>query len=203
MSQTVKLPKPETQGALPLNDIILMRRSTRKFKNTPISLQDLSQLLWSGQGITGDQDFFRTVPSAGACHPLNLYVLVGSNGVSGLGEGFYKYSNVKHELLKISDEDLRPKLVEFAHNQKYLLDASINLFISGDYSKSQKRYEERGIRYTHIDLGHCAQNIHLEVESLGLGCVMVGAFEDEKIKEILNLPENESPLYIIPVGKKI
>lgn len=62
------------------------------------------------------------------------------------------------------------------------------------------RYGERGIRYVYMEVGHCAQNIHLEAIALGLGSVPIGAFQDQYVKKVMNLPTNINPLYIIPIG---
>ncbi|MFO7996297.1 MAG: SagB/ThcOx family dehydrogenase, partial [Dehalococcoidia bacterium] len=63
------------------------------------------------------------------------------------------------------------------------------------------RYGDRGIRYVHMEVGHAAQNIYLQAVALNLGTVVIGAFHDDQVSGVLNLPANEQPLYIIPVGR--
>lgn len=187
----IKLPVPKFNEQKSLEESILERESIRRFSDKEINHENISQLFWSGQGSKG---YKRTVPSAGAIYPLELYALLR-------GKGFYHYNVDNHSLdLKI-EEDLFEDLAAASWNQTFINQAPLNIIICANYSKIQFRYgHDRGIRYALIEVGHCAQNIHLQAVALGLGSVPIGAFQDEEIKKLLNLPEKIDPLYIIPIG---
>jgi len=95
----------------------------------------------------------------------------------------------------------RGALAQAALNQQFIAQAPVNLVITAIYERTMGRYGERGIRYVHMEAGHAAQNVYLQAVALNLGTVVVGAFHDNQVKEILNLAEDEEPLYIIPVGR--
>ena len=196
----IKLPSPQLKGNISIEEALLKRRSVRDYKTDAITLEQLSQLLWAGQGITA-ADFFRTAPSAGASYPLELFVIAGN--VKELDAGVYHY-NVKEHLLSLHMKgDIREKLgTAAAFNQKCISEAPICISVCAVYERTMKTYGKRGERYVHIDTGHCAENIALQAVALGLATVMVGAFEDKKVSEILNLGDELKPLYIIPVGKQ-
>jgi SagB-type dehydrogenase family enzyme len=180
-----------------VEEALLKRRSVRSYKKEKLTLNELSQLLWSAQGITA-QWGGRTCPSAGATYPLEIYIAVGE--VSGLESGVYHYLPEEHAIEKVLNKDVRKELTEAAWSQEYILSAPLNIIIAADYKRTTRRYGERGIRYVHYEVGHCGQNIHLQCEALGLGTVVIGAFSDEKVKKILNI--KEEPQYIMPVGRK-
>jgi SagB-type dehydrogenase family enzyme len=200
----IKLPPPKITGGISLNEAILMRRSVRNFSSQPITLEHLSQILWSAQGINELRQELRTSPSAGATYPLILYVVVGTESVryenGFLREGVYRYDWRSHTLISVREGDIRKELYLACLNQEWILNAPISVIIAADYRRTTWRYGSRGIRYVHMEVGHVGQNIYLQVAALGLGTVAVGAFEDGKVKKILSLPPNEEPLYIMPVG---
>ena len=87
-----------------------------------------------------------------------------------------------------------------ALGQRMIREAPVSVFYSAVFSRMIGRYGERGIRYAYIELGHSAQNVYLQAETLGLGTVAIGAFDDNKVRQLLNLPEYEEPLYVMPIG---
>ncbi len=196
---TVKLPEPRLKGTVSLEETLLKRRSVRDYADVALTLEEVSQLLWAGQGIT-DTRGGRTAPSAGATYPLEVYLVSGN--VQSLAAGIYKYNPKKHELIKVSDGDVRAKLADAALVQTFVAAASIDIVIAAVYERTTWRYGDRGIRYVHIEVGHAAQNICLEAVALGLATVPVGAFHDDRVKSVLGLPANEVPIYILPVGRK-
>jgi SagB-type dehydrogenase family enzyme len=198
--KTLTLPKPRYKSQVSVEEAILKRRSIRNYLDEPIDLGELSQLLWSIQGITDKERDFRAAPSAGALYPLEVYVIVGN--VLSLKEGIYRYIPLRHEIVKMSEGDYRERLSKAALGQTCVRDAAIDIVISGVYDRITKKYGERGIRYTYMEAGHAAQNAYLQAEALNLGTVVVGAFIDDKVKEVVGLKEYETPLYILPVGKK-
>lgn len=188
----IKLPSPRLTGQMSLEDTIRLRRSVREFKNTPLSLEQIGQLLWAAQGLDPKTNRFRNAPSAGATYPMELYVTSS--------DGLYHYQISSHSLKIITDKDLRNDLSQAALGQPWVAQAPIDIIIAADYSRTTSRYGQRGIRYVHIEAGHIAQNIHLQAVSLGLGSVPVGAFNDNMVKKLLGLPGKLEPLYIIPIG---
>ncbi len=195
----IKLPKPTYHSNTSIEQALLKRRSIRNYKEQPISLKEVSQLLWAAQGITDPKRGFRTTPSAGALYPLKVYVV--ANNVKNLTKGVYKYNPYKHELIKIKDKSVQNALTSAALWQPWVKKGAIVIVFSAVYTKTIQKYGNRGIRYVHMEVGHAAQNVYLQAVSLNLGTVVVGAFNDNKVKQILNMPKNEYPLYLMPVGK--
>jgi len=193
----IRLPEPRYSGDKSVEGAILNRRSVRDYRNEFLSLEEISQLLWSAQGIT-DGRSKRAAPSAGALYPLEIYVVVGL--VEGLNPGVYHYQPEENSLVNTLSGDLRKELAQAALNQAWVENAPVDVVITAVYGRTTRKYGERGIRYVWLEAGHAAQNICLQVESLGLGTVTVGAFDDSRVKEILNLTDEE-PLYIMPVGR--
>lgn len=196
---TMKLPEPQYDSNVSLEESLLQRRSIRSYTDEPLMLQELSQLLWAAQGIT-EAGGFRTAPSAGALYPLELYVVVGD--VQDLTPGVYRYQPDGHQLTKIMDGDRRGELASAALGQGCVKEGAAAFVFAAVYERTTGKYGERGIRYVHMEVGHAAQNLCLQATALGLGAVTVGAFSDEQVTRVLNLPEGEQPLYIIPVGRK-
>jgi SagB-type dehydrogenase family enzyme len=200
VEEITSLPEPNLKGAKSLEEAILERRSTRDYQDKGLNLDQVSQILWAGQGITDESSGFRSAPSAGALYPLDLYLVVGENGVKELTAGVYHFIPQGHKLEKISSGDLRTKVMEASLNQVFIAQAPIVLIITGEYERTTKKYGERGKQYVHLEAGHVGQNIYLQVESLGLGTVTVGAFDGEEIIKILNLPQAHKPFYVMPIG---
>ena len=193
----MKLPKPSVDSNVSLEAAIRMRRSMREFSTRSLSLEDVAQLLWSAQGVTS-RDGGRAAPSAGALYPLELYLVAGD--VDSLAAGLYRYEPRGHRLQHIADGDLRKSLAGAALDQSWVRRAPAVLVIAGVYERSAKKYGERARRYTRIETGHAAQNVYLQATALGLGTVIVGAFEDAVVQEVLGLPADHAPLAIMPVG---
>jgi len=174
-----------------LEKAIAIRRSRRKFSSQPLTLEQISQLLWSAQGqnIGGK---YRTAPSAGATYPLELFIVTG--------EGLFRYLPSGHALKKKSDQDLRTELATAAWGQEFIETASLTLLFATEFSRTTNHYGKRGIRYVYMEAGHAAQNVHLQAEALGLGSVAVGAFDDSAVSDVLSLPKNLEPVYMVAVG---
>ncbi len=180
--------KPNTNSTL--ESSILNRKSVRRFLDKEIEIEKVSLILWSAQGKRENK---RMVPSAGATYPLEIYVNLKN-------KGFYRYNFNKHLLELVSEKDLSYDLAIASLNQMFIAEAPLNVIICADYDRTCNRYGERGVRYVHIEIGHCAQNVHLITTSLGLVSVPIGAFKDDSVKKLLNLPKKFEPLYIIPIG---
>jgi SagB-type dehydrogenase family enzyme len=216
MKQTIiKLPPPQLKGKVSIEETILKRRSVRKYRREPLDLRQLSQLLWSAQGITGTRGF-RAAPSAGATYPLEIFVVIGKESVtiseiptaSGrtpeeLQAGIYHYEADSHSLSLHKSADLRPDLARATLDQEFIIDASVDIAICALYNRTSYRYGRRGERYVHMEVGHVGENIHLQAVALGLATVEVGAFHDEEVRKILGVEEQIKPLYIMPIGKPL
>jgi SagB-type dehydrogenase family enzyme len=195
----ISLPAPRLKGEMSLEEAILKRRSRRDFKDSPLTLAEVSQILWAAQGITDDTGL-RAAPSAGALYPLDLYLVVGEQGVEGLGEGVYHYLPQRHSLELTLQGDVRQTLARLSLDQTFIAEAPLSLLIAAEYERTAWKYGERGARYVHMEAGHVGQNVYLQAEALGLGTVTVGAFQDDKIAQALNLPPSYRPLYVMPIG---
>lgn len=198
---SIQLSPPETVGTMSVEEAIQRRRSIRSYTSDPLSLQDVSQLLWAAQGITDPARNLRAAPSAGATYPLEVYIAVGNNSVTGLADGLYRYDPYRHRLEHVLKGDLRSSLAGAALGQTWIKEAPINIIIAAVYERTTAKYSERGIRYVHMEAGHAAQNLYLQATARGLGMVVVGAFQDDQVQELLQLPKDQKPLYIIPVGR--
>ena len=199
INEKIRLREPKYDSNTSVEQALLKRRSVRVYKDEPLALTEVLQLLWAAQGIT-DPRGFRTAPSAGALYPLELYVVAGN--VNDLPDGIYKYKPHKHELAMVVEGDKRTELCNAALDQPSIKDAAALIVFSAVYERTTGKYGERGIRYVHMEVGHAAQNIYLQAVSLNLGLVVIGAFDDEEVKKIMNMEDKEQPLYIIPVGKE-
>jgi SagB-type dehydrogenase family enzyme len=194
MTREIKLPKPKEEGFTSIEEALHKRRSVRDYKRGPLSLDQVSQLLWAASG----RNFYRrTAPSAGATYPLETYLVVGE--VEGLEPGIYHYFSSRHSLEMTKGQDVRARLSRAALGQAMIEVASVNMIIAADYSRTTGHYGQRGHRYVDMEVGHAGQNVSLQAVSLNLGTVMIGAFDDKEVKEVLGI--KEEPLYIIPVGK--
>jgi len=198
-NEIIKLPEPRYDSETSIEKALLKRRSIRTYKNEPLTLVEVSQLLWAAQGITDSRRGFRTAPSAGALYPLEIYVVIGN--VEGVTKGVYKYRPHKHELLKVKSGDVRNELTAAALGQPWVGKGAIVIVFSAVYERTTRKYGNRGIRYVHMEVGHAAQNVYLQAVSLNLGTVVVGAFRDNEVKKILNMSNEEHPLCIMPVGR--
>jgi SagB-type dehydrogenase family enzyme len=195
---TVKLPIPHTSGKVSVEEALALRRSVREYANEPLTLDEVSQLLWSAQGVNAEWGG-RTAPSAGATYPLETYLVAGE--VSNLKPGVYHYLPHNHSLEPMIDGDVRDKLADAALRQTWVAKAPVSIVFAADYVRTTRVYGERGRQYVHMEAGHAAENVYLQCASLGCGTVAVGAFDDESVKEVLQIPAGQEPLYIMPVGK--
>jgi SagB-type dehydrogenase family enzyme len=195
-ADVIKLPAPSLHGNTSVEEALLNRRSVREFKDEPLTLQEVSQLLWAAQGITG---MGRTAPSAGALYPLEVYVAIGN--VEGVAPGVYRYSPGENELKKTAGGDKRQELCDAALGQASVKNGAADIVIAGVYGRTTEKYGERGVRYVHMEAGHAAQNVCLQAVSLHLGTVTIGAFYDDRVKNATGMRGDEQPLYVMPVGR--
>jgi len=187
----IALPAPRLAGTMSVEEALQCRRSHRDFAGTPLTLAEILQLLWSAYGLSSSKGL-HTAPSAGAMYPLEVYL--------ACAEGLFRYVPEGHALEKTWGEDPRPALSAAVYDQ--LFGAPVALVFAAVYERTTRRYGDRGIRYVHIDVGHAAQNVHLQAEALGLASVPLGAFQDEAVAAAARLPEDQKAIYVIPVGRR-
>lgn len=194
MKGEIILPSPHRDGAMSLEAAIAARRSVRSFTAEGLSTEEIGQLLWATQGITGDRPILRAAPSAGGQCPLEIYLC--------RPDGVWHYRPSEHRLLQHLARDVRQELVEAAWGQQFIAKAPVVFAVTAVFDRTTARYGDRGrSRYVAMDSGHAAQNLLLQAVALGLGGVPVGAFEDEAVSRVLDLPSDQEPLYLIPVGR--
>ena len=192
----IKLPPPKEYGDVSLESVLSTRRSRRHFNTRAIGLGAVSQILWASYGTNKSR---KTSPSAGGLYPLIIYLVVVN--VDKLDAGLYRYDPGAHTLFVCHGRDIRKELCDAAFHQEMILDAPASLVYTTTFNRVASRYGDRGInRYIPMDVGHSGQNVYLQVEALGLGTCAIGAFNDERVKDVLELPAEEHPLYIMPVG---
>ncbi len=179
-------------GGMTLDEALSLRRSVRQFSNKPLSPEQLLALAWAGQGITEPNRGFRTAPSAGAKFPIELYLATH--------DAVYHYDPQGNKLDKYIEGDKRPALSDAAVKQKPVAAAGVDIIIAGIVERTSVKYGDRAERYVLIEVGHVGQNILLEAVALGLCGVPIGAFYDDKVAEVLELPEGHHPYYILSIG---
>lgn len=192
----IKLPDPVKDSKFSVERAINERRSIRTYKDAPLTLKEVSQLLWASQGTVASGR--RAAPSAGATYPLEIFFVAGN--VEGLKQGLYRYKNKEHSLELIREGDFRKPISDRALRQDMILKAPATIVVSAVFERTRARYGARAERYVHMEAGHVGENIMLQATALGLGTVPVGAFIDSEVKSVLGIKED--PLYLFPVGWK-
>jgi SagB-type dehydrogenase family enzyme len=198
----MKLIEPKTDGQVSVEKAISTRRTIRSFTADSLSPEAFSQLLWAGYGITQKGGIKRAAPSAGALYPMDLYAVLGDEGVAGFKAGVYHYDVQEHGVSLVAEGDLRNDLARASLSQTWMSRPPLNLVITAEYGRITLKYGERGFRYAMIEAGHMGQNIFLQAEALGLGAGIVGAYDDLEVIRVLKIPKSHEPLLIMPVGHK-
>jgi len=198
-------PKGIKVNPVDLSEAINNRVSVRAYSEEPLSLDELSYVLWSTQGVkevTKRPATLRTVPSAGSRHCFETYVLV--NRVEGLEPGLYRFIAVDHKLQEIDmSDEIAERVTQGCFGQRFVLSSAITLILTAVRYRMMWRYTERGYRYMHIDAGHVMQNLYLCAEALNSGVCAIAAFYDDQINEILGVDgEEQFTVYVGALGKK-
>jgi SagB-type dehydrogenase family enzyme len=194
----IRLPQPVRKGQLSVEEAIMGRRSRRDFANDSVLVDEISQLCWAAQGVTDPTYGLRTAPSAGGLYPLELFLVVGN---SDLEAGVYHYLPREHAVEVVKKGDFRKQLREASLDQAWIEDGALDFVIAAVYDRTTVKYGERGtLRYVPMEAGHVAENIYLQAQSLGLGTVSVGAFDDDRVRDVISAPSEYVPLYVMPIG---
>jgi len=181
------------------------RRSRREFSQGPLSLAELSFLLWSTQGveqvIKGGYATLRPVPSGGARHPFETHLIV--NRVTDLGAGVYRYLPLSHQLLpRFQEDDLPRRISQAACAQRFVGDAAVVFAWSCVPYRGEWRYDLAAHKAMLLDAGHICQNLYLGCEAIGCGTCAVAAYDQEAVDRLLRLDgDDEFVVYMAPVGK--
>jgi SagB-type dehydrogenase family enzyme len=189
-------------GGLTTAEAIATRRSARAFSPSPMSIDELAQVLALGSGITADRwgNARRAAPSSGALYPIELYPVV--HNVDGLERGIYHYAYREHALELVRLEDLRTHVVEQGLMQEFLGQCGAVVFVTQILQRMRFRYQDRSYRYGLVEVGHIGQNIYLAANSMGLGACAIGAFMDNEINAMLGVDgTEEAAIYMIAVGR--
>ncbi|MGC9317636.1 MAG: SagB/ThcOx family dehydrogenase [Armatimonadota bacterium] len=198
----VELPEPRVQGGEGLWDLIRDRRSQRRFTGQPLGLQELSQLLWASQGVTGqvhDMEL-RAAPSAGALYPNETYVV--AQAVEELPEGVYHYDVRGHALGMLADGDYSGDLAQACLGQSWMESAGAVFVWGAVVARCAWKYQNRAYRYLYLDAGHLGAQLQLAAEALGLGACNVAAFFDDEVAGLVGIDSrSEVAVYVTAVGR--
>jgi SagB-type dehydrogenase family enzyme len=196
------LPEPVTAGGRPLWTVVSERRSVRRYSDQPLSMDDLSQLLWACQGVTGTRGEyeFRASPSAGALYPVETYLV--ANDIEGLDPGVYHYSVLEHGLDQLNAGDYRDLVASAALDQPMAGRAPVVFIWTGIFQRCRWKYRQRAYRYVYLDAGHIVENLALAAVALDLGSCQIGALYDEEVNAIVGVDGvEESTIYMTVVGR--
>jgi SagB-type dehydrogenase family enzyme len=196
-------PAEITVGQMPLIEAINKRRSRRKYTEGALSLEELSFLVWSCQGIekvANEARAFRTVPSAGCRHPFETYILV--NRVDGLEPGLYRYLPVEHRVCFLRESKDLALEIHAASEEQYVLESAATFIWTVIPYRTEWRYLHHAHRVILMDIGHVCQNLYLAAEALGCGACALGAYDQTAMDAALGVDgEDEFTIYLAPVGR--
>lgn len=199
MTQMIDLPQPDLDGNMSLEKAMYSRRSRRTFSQDQVTMQELSQILWSAQGIT-DESGHRTAPSGKSAYPFTVYIVV--RNVEDLDPGLYQYLPEEHQLGLLGLANAGDLLTS-AGVQQGAQDAPIVLLPTASYGKMKAVFPDNDpVPNTLLEAGHIGQNVYLQVEAMGMSTVVMGGFNAVKVGEVLNLDPAEDVIYLIPVGHR-
>lgn len=203
----IKLPKPSEilTDPVDLRRTIEQRKSIRNYSSVTLTIEQLSYLLWCTQGVKAvfqGITTFRNVPSAGARHAFETYLLI--NNVDGITPGLYRFLAIEHGLISVSlDKYISDKVSKACLNQTFITSSAVTfIWIAVPY-RMNWRYGERGYRYLFLDAGHVCQNLYISAESINCGACAIAAYSDDELNQILGLDGKEQfVIYLATVGRK-
>lgn len=196
----VELPAPAATGGPGIWQVMATRRTGRSYRPDAMTPGEVSQLVWAAQGITGKDMRLRAVPSAGALHPFELFLVV--NRVSGLEPGLYHYHVPTGSLELLRRGELGTALARAALDQDMMARAALNVALAAVVARATWRYHERAWRYMYLDAGHIVQNLALASTALGLGLCPIGAYYDDEVDRLFGLDgDQETVMYMASIGR--
>jgi SagB-type dehydrogenase family enzyme len=199
-------PKNFTLGSMPLLEAITKRKSRREYTDSPLTLEELSFLLWSTQGVkeivANGRGTIRTVPSGGGMHPFETYLLV--NRIEGIESGLYRYIATRHALLLLprNTTDMKSAVNKAACGQAFVGDAAVVFIWSVRPSRTEWRYRTDSLKDILMSVGHICQNLYLACESINAGTCAIQAYDQKLLDSLAGVDgKEEITLYLAPVGK--
>jgi SagB-type dehydrogenase family enzyme len=207
-AELISLPQPAS-FSVPQMDLRLAienRHTLRKYAETALSIEELTYLLWVSQGvkrISSRPSTARNVPSAGARHAFETYLLI--NRVEGLEAGLYRYMAIENQLAKLNaSAQINPLITAACHDQSHIANSAATFIWVAVVERMFWRYVERGYRYLHLDAGHVCENLALGAEQIGCGICPIAAFDDDELNQTLGLDGKDLfVIYLASLGKKI
>ncbi|TCS80458.1 SagB/ThcOx family dehydrogenase [Pectinatus cerevisiiphilus] len=198
----IELPEPDLLDDRNINflEMVELRASVRHYSDKPLALKELSYLLWCTQGVkmANDKATLRTVPSAGATHSLETYILV--NNVEKLEAGVYRFLPIEHALVKIKAD--KTVISNCFSTYQVVLGSAVTFIWSTVIKRVASRYASRGYRYAFLDAGHVCQNLYLAAQTISAGVCALGSFDDKQINKALDfLPKEQFVVYGAALGK--
>ena len=195
----VKLPPPSFGDGPPVAEVLRRRRSIRKYSDESLTLAEVSQLLWAGQGVTEVKEGLRTAPSGGGLYPLEVYLVTAR--VEDLPVGVFKYGSREHDLVGILGDKMHGKLAAAALDQGCVRQSAAVIVVTAVYERMTGKYGKRGEQYVDNEVGLATENVLLQATALGLGAVIVGAFEENRVRRLLGISAEEVPACLLRVGR--
>lgn len=208
--EVVRIDLPEGElslsqlGHVSVSQAITRRQSVRKYAVTPLTLEELSALLWATQGvreILGPECALRTVPSAGARHAFETYLAI--NRIDSLQSGIYRYLPFDNQLAQLNvDADVGECAASACLGQSFVSRAAVTFFWTVIPARMEWRYDLAAHKVIAIDVGHVCQNLYLTCGCLNAGTCAIAAYNQEACDQLLGVDgEEEFTIYIAPVGK--
>lgn len=194
---TGELPPPQVRFTSSVDEVLRLRRSVRAYRRAPVPLSTAGQLLWAAQGIT-DSEGHRTAPSAGGIYPLQACLIAGE--VDDLEVGSYRYVPAGHRLEGFRPGDIRRPLARACLDQEFIADASLSILLIADDRAMHQKYGDAAGEYIAMEAGCALQNMALQAVALDLGSVIIGAFHEPVVTELLALEIHERPVAMLTVG---
>lgn len=201
-SKIIPLPMPRWESPLSFWQVLQKRRSIRDYKRVSLSLNELAHLLWATQGLTekSHSPWYRTVPSAGALHPIDTYLVI--NRVEGISPGIYFFAVEDFSLIERRSGDFSKEIEAAALNQEMAAEAALVFVWVAVIPRASRKYRQRAYRYIYLDCGHIGQNLYLAATAMNLGCCTIGAFFDDEVNALVAVDgQEETAIYLATVGK--
>jgi len=201
-AERLQLPEPDLSRPANLWQCLAKRRSERDYTTDPLSLDELSKIMWAAQGVTARTGIYllRTAPSAGALYPFETYLYI--NKVKDASQGIYHFNVADFALERLQEGDFNRAFTAVSLGQPVVKRAAVVIIWTAMMLRSMVKYRDRAMRYIPMDLGHVCQNVQLAATAMDLGSCPIGAFYDDDINELIEVDgEEETVLYLIAVGK--
>ena len=201
------LPRPTLDGNVSVEKALATRTTARSYSSAPLTLAQVAQLLWSGNGMIPADAISsatpRVIPSARKTYPIELYLVCGDGTAQQLPAGVYHYNAERHALEKIMDGDQRKPMAKACKGQSWVAEAPVSVVIGSVFQRAEATSgPERGINFGVMEAGNANQNILLQARALGLETNTVGGIRDAELSSALKLPSDVKPVVLVTVGKK-